>query len=399
MPGPEDLTTHSVGPSDSKHIAHQKITNAQAAGKFAAAQVPALEEFVTDVAFNPISVMRRFQALEAKAGRREQLSEEQETEEALEVREIEELGKDYQKRNQELDSQKLLQLRARISARDSKEEILAKVLEVFNDYTLADDALDFLLDTIGEKDLASKIRAAKETLHSQHGREVIAGRNINQAAQQYAAQGVDSPTALRDMYRDITGNPRDAITLFEELSQKYPFEKMSNVIAFLLHSLGSDLKAKGPSIGRAELHRLLTDTRSLQAILGVYRFFRSRMRLVLTSFEKESLPYPKRVTFEVLARLFIKFLQDRYPSADKVRQFGAVLGLTDEILAQIILTTQMRDAVRQVAPRLFRNDQHRQDVLMAFIDALADLEEEMEEKEEEEEKENKEGKKTEEEEE
>lgn len=392
MPGPDDLSTHSVSRTDPAHIQANRIARAQQSGKFAAVQMPA-EEITTDIAFNPVKVMRQFQALNAKTGRREQLTEEKESEEVLEVKKVEEFSMNYQRRNQELDARRLLQLRARISPKDSQEEIISKVLGTFSDYTLADEALDFLIDTTIDAGLSIKLKAAKEALNEEHSRKIIAGRNINEAAQAYAKMGVDSPTALRDMYRDITGNPRDAITLFEELSQKYPFEKMRSVIAFLLHSLGSDLKAKGSSISRAELHRLFTDTRSLQAILGVYRFFRSRMKIVLNYFEKEDLPYPRRVTYEVLARLFIKYLQDRYPSAEKVRHFGAILGIPDELIAQIILGTQMRDAVRQVAPRLFKSDQHRQDVLMSFIDALAELEEELEEKAEEEEKEEKEDKK------
>lgn len=379
MAGPEDL---SISSTESTHAKAQKITGAQTAGKFVASQIAAAEEFVPDhVDFNPAAITRKFQALESKTGTKEARSKDTEEEQVLEVKQVEEFGLDYQKKNRELDQQKLLALRARISLRDSKEDILSKVLDAFNDFTLADEVLNFLIDTSDDKSLTENLKAAKETLNTQHGREVVAGKNIHQAVQAFADQGVDSPTALRDMYRDITGNPRAAITLFEELSQKYPFEKMTNVIAFLLHSLGSDLKAKGSSIGRAELQRLVTDTRSLQAILGVYRFFRSRMRLILSSFEREQLPYPNKVTFEVLARLFIKFLQERYPSADKVRQLGTLLGLSDELLAQVILGTQMRDAVRQVAPRLFKSEQHRQDVLMAFIDALAELEEEMEENE------------------
>jgi type III secretion protein W len=388
MPGPDEI--HSITPSEPTHVKGQKIQQAQATNKLVAAQVPALEEFVTDVAFNPISVMRRFQQLETKTGRREQLTEEKESEEMLEVKKSEELSFNYQRRNQELDSERLLRLKRSISARNSQEEILKKVLEAFADHTLADEALDFLIESTKEGELADKLKGAKKDLNIQHGREVRAGRNVNSVAQSYASQGVDSPTALRDMYRDITGNPRDASTLFDELSKKYPFEKLRFVIAFLLHSLGQDMKSKGPSIARAELHRLFSDTRSLQAILGVYRFFRSRMRLIFSSFEREGEPYPKRVTYEVLARLFMKFLQDRYPSAEKVIQFGALLGIPDDLIAQIIFYTQMRDGVRQVAPRLFKSEQHRQDVLMAFIEALGDLEEEMEKKQKEKEKEDKE---------
>jgi len=110
------------------------------------------------------------------------------------------------------------------------------------------------------------------------------------------------------------------------------------------------------------------------------------MKLVYSSFDREGLSMTSRVTFELLAKLFVKFLMERYPSAEKVLQLGMQMGLSDELIAEMIIFTQMRDAVRQVAPRLFRNEQHRQDVLMTFIEALEDLEDKMEEEEEDEEK-------------
>ena len=160
---------------------------------------------------------------------------------------------------------------------------------------------------------------------------------------------------------------------------------MKTVIAFILHALGSDLKAKGPSIARGELHRLMTEARSMQAILGVYRFFRSRMQLVQSAFEREGLTLPGRITFEMLAKIFVKLIMERYPSSEKVLQAGIQLGLSEEIIAEMIIFTQMRDGVRYVAPRLFRSEQHRQDVLTVFIDTLEDLEDKLEEEEEEEE--------------
>ena len=143
--------------------------------------------------------------------------------------------------------------------------MLRKVLEIYSDYTLADEALDYLLETT-EGPLAESVRAAKEELNTLYGREVRAGKNIAALTTEFATKGLGSPTALRDLYRDVTGNPRDANTLFQQLASTFTFERMQVVIGFLLHSLGADLKAKGPSIPRAELHRLISEGRSLQAI-------------------------------------------------------------------------------------------------------------------------------------
>jgi hypothetical protein len=43
----------------------------------------------------------------------------------------------------------------------------------------------------------------------------------------------------------------------------------------------------------------------------------------------------------------------------------------------------MRDAIRQIAPKLYKSDQHRQDLLGAFIDATEELDEKLEEEEDE----------------
>ena len=159
---------------------------------------------------------------------------------------------------------------------------------------------------------------------------------------------------------------------------------MKSVITFLLHSLGNDLKAKGSSIPRGELKKLIDDTRSLQGILGVFRFFQSRMQLILKQFALHALLFPERINYEILARTFIKLLQERYMNPDKIGQTAQQLGISEELLAQIIIYNQMRDAIRQVAPRYYRNQQHKDDLTKSFIDLLEKLEDELEEEEEEE---------------
>lgn len=352
-----------------------------------------LQSWVDEGAFNPVLMARRFESLESK--RRRTLKEE-ETEKAqqkdevvLEVQRIDEVGEEFSRKNPEFQTRSLLLLRSRISQQDTKEEILQKVLEMYPDHSLADDALDFLMQT-SDRNLAEKVRQAREDFNTAFSREIRAGKNIAEQAREFSKQGLGTPTGLRSLYREVTGNPRDANSLFNELTAKFTFDKMKTVIDFLLHSMGGDLKSKGPSIDRGELHILFSEARKLQSILGVFRFFKSRMQLILSAFERQGLQLPMRITFELLAKLFMKALQERYPSADKVLQLGAQLGLSEEILAQIILLTQMRDGIRQVAPKLFKSDQHRLDVLNAFLDAIEELDEQLEEEEESEEK--KEGK-------
>lgn len=356
-----------------------------------------LQQWIDEGAFNPLMIARRFEQLETKTRRQARKEEADKAEkkeegENLQVQEIQAVSEQFQRKNPELHVRSLLLLRSRISQQDTQEEILRKVLEMYPDYSLADEALDYLLETT-KGELANRVRLAKETLNETYGREVRAGRNIAEQARSFSSQGLGTPTGLRDLYRDVTGNPRDSNTLFNELTTKFEYEQMKTLIDFLLHSLGSDLKSKGSSIDHAELHRLLTETRKLQSILGIFRFFKSRMALIMSAFLRQNVPLSGKISFELLSKLFMKFIQERYPAPEKVLQMALQLGLNEDLLAQIIIFTQMRDGVRGVAPKLFKSEQHRQDVLKSFIDAIEDLDEQMEEDEEEEDEKNKKKKK------
>ena len=389
----DDFSATPIYPTGLDSSKAQQAAMQRAAAGMAIAQEESSENFqewIDEGAFNPVLMARRFESLELKAKKRGKEEEtdktEKKDEQVVEVQRLEEVSEQYSRKNPELQTRSLLLLRARISDSDTKEDILRKVLELYPDYSLADEALDFLLETT-KGDLAEKVKQAKEELNAMHGREVRAGRNIGEQAREFSKQGLGSPTALRDLYRDITGNPRDPQTLFAELSNRFNFDRMRTVIDFVLHSLGNDLKSRGPSIDRGELHRLMTQGRSMQAILGIYRYFKSRMNLIANAFERQGLRLPMRITFELLAKLFVKFLQERYPSSDKVLQMAQHLGLLEELLGQVIIYTQMRDAVRHIAPRLFKSEQHRQDVLSTFIDTIEDLDDRIEEEAEKEEEE------------
>lgn len=201
----------------------------------------------------------------------------------LPIEQIRRTAEEFQKRNPELKEKILTLLRQMIKPTDTKDEILKKVLETFNDVSLADEALEFLLETT-EGALHQEVQKAKDEFLEMHGREIKAGRNIHTEARQAAEVGLGTPTTMRDLYRDVTGNPRDTNTLFKELTDQYSFSQMKKVVDFLLHSMGSDMKSKGPSIPKGELYRLMTEVRSLQAMLGVFGFFQRRMKLVEAMF-------------------------------------------------------------------------------------------------------------------
>jgi type III secretion protein W len=383
----EDLSTSRIQPTRLDIARSQQAAAQKAAQERAMAQEVSEEGFqswIDEGAFSPLVMARRFESLENK---RKRTAKEEETEKAekkekvvQEIQKIEDISNQFNKKNPELQSRSLLLLRSRLSDTDTEEAILRKVLEMYPDYSLADDALDFLLQTT-EKGLSDEVRKARERLNISYNREIKAGKNIAEQAREFSKQGLGSPTGLRNLYREVTGNPRDANTLFDELTSQFDYNQMKTVIDFLLHSMGGDLKSKGPSIDPGELFRLLSETRKLQGILGIFRFFQSRMNLISAAFARQGLHLPMRLTFEMLARQFMKAVQERYPSADKILQLGIQLGLSEEVVGQVIIFTQMRDGIRQVAPKLFKSDQHRQDLLHAFIDAIEELDEQLEEEE------------------
>ena len=275
-----------------------------------------------------------------------------------------------------------------ISANDTPEEILAKVFSVYPDPALADEALDFLIETATPETLDA-LQKAKGLLNRDYERQVKAGRNIGAQAREFSKEGLGSPTSLRDMYRDVTGNRREPLKLFDELAEKFPYNKLKSVITFLLHSLGSDLKSKGPSIDRGELTRLIEETRSLQGILGIFRFFESRSKLIVRQFQSYGIPIPPRLSFEMLARLLVKMLAERYVNPEKILQTAKLLGIDEETASQIIIYSQMYDSLRQISPRYYRNLQHKNELAKAFTDTLEKLEEKFEEEKDEKEREKK----------
>lgn len=324
-------------------------------------------------------VPRDKKAMKARASRVTELMKSKGDKKLIPIQLLRKQAKEHSEKNPELKEKVLILLRERIKPGMTSKEIQETIDEFYSDPTLADDVMDFLEDTT-EGELNQQVKQAKEELNESKGREIVAGRNISTQAREAAEKGLGTPTTMRDMYREMTGNPRDANTMFGELSQKYAFQELKKVVGFLLHSLGADLKAKGSSIPRGELHNLLTETRTLQAIMGVYRFFQKRMGLMEKMFAKNGLTMPKKLSFEMMAKSFMDLAGERYPSADKVLGEGKRLGIEDWILAKIIAFSQFRDSIRELAmSQIFRSLDHRNELFNAIIEALEDLEDELEE--------------------
>jgi type III secretion protein W len=364
--------------------------HAQAANALIIEEQVASEESMVQLAeqgseFNPLAMGKNFKELQNLPKKDTELVETSpESAEEMTSENLQKIAEQFSKKNPELNPRSLLLLFKGLNQSDTTEQILKKVRTAYPDASLADEVLDFLIEgTKSQKALKDKVVLTKEEFNQSSGREIRAGKNIQETARQFAQEGLGNPTALRDLYRDITGNPREAPALFDELANAFPFPKMKMVIDFILHSLGQDMKAKGPSISKEELQRLFSETRTMQAILGVYRFFFSRVALMQGEFKRHDLTMPSTVNFQTLSRAFITIIKDRYPNAVKILSFAQLLGVSEEVIAKIIVFTQMRDALRETSPKLFKSEQHRQDVLLTFLEALSSLEDELDEEEEE----------------
>lgn len=383
MASPGDIRSGLTDPSINVTLQAMQETEADEVKELAAEQITAKESFQADLqeSVNPFAKLKSTEKSikPSKTRIQKMLKSGDKLDSEATQKQFKNSAEQFQRKNPELKSTVLLLLREQVKPGDSKEEILKKLQEFYPDVSLADEALEFLLETT-DGELAKTVKEAKEEFGKLHGREIAAGRNIGAVAREAASQGLGTPTNMRDLYRNITGNPRDSTTLFNELSQKYAFKDLKKVVSFLLHSLGTDMKSKGPSIAHGQLHRLLTETRSLQAILGVYRFFNGRMPLVEKLFTKEGLQIPPQLNFETMAKQFMALTGERYPTGDKVLGTTVRLGVEKWLMAKIIVLSQLRDAIREVAVnQVYRSIQHRDELYMAILEALEDLEDELEE--------------------
>ncbi len=337
-----------------------------------------------DQGFNPGAAEReqgrfsRFRTLENRTKR----SAEAEGKKIKEVskKKEDDLANQYSRRNPELSANKLRALRESLRGGQSAQEVMDQVLEAFPDPTLADEVLEYLSQEVGDN-LKEGVAQAKELLNKLYERQIIAGRNIDEVAKSFHQQGIGtSPTSLRELYREITGNPRDHNKLFTELSEQFPFDQLKAVVAFMLKGLAYDLKSKGPSIQSAELIRIMTNLRNLQSILWVYLFFKSRMKLIRSLYAKRMRngELSKKLSFEKLSKQFIRLVEDRYPNIPKLLKEAEELGLIDNE-EKIIIISQYRDALRQLSPRLYKSLKHRQELLLLVLETLSELEEEDEE--------------------
>lgn len=99
--------------------------------------------------------------------------------------------------------------------------------------------------------------------------------------------------------------------------------------------------------------------------------------------------FRSQLNFEVLSKLFFDIAEERYPSAEKIKQLVArivdplAIDPLENVHIHIAVLNVMRDMVKEVSPtQLYRSLQHRDDLYMAIIEAIEDFEDKVEDLEE-----------------
>lgn len=332
------------------------------------------ETFIDQFAVNTMQIIKRDgETLQKRIEKRVRSDHaeksENEEEVPLEVEESQEVSGYYENKDSDIKKKPIQSLKEQLSKFDTEEDILQKVMDMYPDPIDAEAIFEVLLQTMPDE-LKEKIFNAKNKFEKRFERALKAGKNIFEEVQKFAKDGLAPPDELRQMYTELTGDPKPALELFEELLNKFTFEKMKQAIKFWLSALGADLNSKGSSIQPGELSNLIKEAKSLQAILGLYSFFASKQRELILNLARKNAVATPQMNFKNLAKIFALFLKDMYPSPDKVIFMKNELGITANLHAQEAVFSIMCGAVKGVSPKLFRNQKHIEDVLSCFIDAL-----------------------------
>jgi type III secretion protein W len=270
------------------------------------------------------------------------------------------------------------------------------------DVAQVDKAFEFILEVLKNKSnnaqneetkgpfqkLFNQISLAKSQHFEANKQNIETAQKIIDVADILIQQGERGAPETIAHVRDIVNNPQDLSTKFNFYKSKgYTFKEIKHEIDSVLSYVGA--KFKTTDILPGEMSRLMDETKTLQAMLQIFRHFKRSMPLAYGLFERRSLDFPSGVNFETLSTTFMKMVDERYPSAEKISQFANFLtdsGLTSEhikTIMLIILLSLIRDAIREVSPhKVYRSLQHRDDLYLAIIEALEDLEDALEDYEE-----------------
>lgn len=271
-----------------------------------------------------------------------------------------------------------------IEPSDTQAVIINKLQAVYPYAIIVDQALDMLIEKNQGGSLHEQLLLAKEEIEVNYTREISTHRNISdinkKESEKLRETGLSwTESEMELKYLDYTNNPRETLAYFDELFSKYSPKQFMAINRWMLHALGADTKAEGPSMEPAKLHANISQTRKVQAIMGVFLVCEKRLPYIISQFEKYDLGMPPHLNSVTLAKELISLVSERYPSPEKVEQLAIKFGIEANIVGKIIVFSVYRDVIREISPhKLFRSHEHFRELHDAIIKNLERLESELE---------------------
>lgn len=310
----------------------------------------------------------KFQSLET---RKKAAAEKSTKTETAEDKPDADLSEKFTENNPEISGQDLKGLRDALREDSSPEDVLKMVQEKFSDPTLQSIALDYLVQTTPPSNgaLKSALIQARQQHMTENRQAVVGGKNIMFASQEYAESLNVSPSGLRDLYLSVTSDFHSCEQLFSMLQSRYSHEEMGPVSSFLLRGMSADLKSEGPSVPPAKLQVMMTETRNLQALITSYDYFDSHVPHLLSSLKAEGATVPEDIQPKQIADVFLKAIQDKFPTASKIeRSVRDAVGDDAESVSGVL--NLFFKALRGTSPRLFSSAEKRQQLGAMIANAL-----------------------------
>ena len=214
-----------------------------------------LSQYFELAAFNPMTFAQRFRNLSQMRHLTREMDETETVQEMkiLAPEEVDEAAARFQRNNFELNARTLRILRSRILPGDTPEEVLAKVLAVYPDPSLADEALDFLLET-AQAQTAGTIREAKALLNARKGDGNRCGAQYGRSCTGIFRKG----TGLAEEFeRSVSGHRVESARSagpFHRADRQIPLRKVETGAHFYAPLFGKRSQIEGAvdRAGRAE---------------------------------------------------------------------------------------------------------------------------------------------------
>lgn len=110
------------------------------------------------------------------------------------------------------------------------------------------------------------LNQALEQLEKESGKEIQAGLNVSEVAQNFSSEALGETQDLRDFYRNVALDYSSTLDAYDKITEKYANENLPDAVHFLLESLSADLQANNQSISKVQLKLIMDDMYQLKLL-------------------------------------------------------------------------------------------------------------------------------------